>query len=52
MATLVAGSVSALLFALMALGILTGVWGIWMFFRQSRIVFKPTRDLPTPRIWA
>jgi pimeloyl-ACP methyl ester carboxylesterase len=47
MATLVAGSVSALLFALMALGILTGVWGIWMFFRQSRIVFKPTRDLLT-----
>jgi pimeloyl-ACP methyl ester carboxylesterase len=26
-------------------GILVAVWGIWMFFRQPRIVFKPNREL-------
>jgi pimeloyl-ACP methyl ester carboxylesterase len=45
MAAPVDGSVSALLFVLAALGALTAVWGAWMFFRQSRIVFKPAREL-------
>jgi len=40
-----AGARSAVLFALIALGIVTAVWGIWMFFRQSRIVFRPSRAL-------
>src|SRR2546427_12536795 len=40
-----AGALSAFLFALIALGIVTAVWGIWMFFRQSRIVFRASREL-------
>jgi pimeloyl-ACP methyl ester carboxylesterase len=45
MGTIAAGAVSVLQSALIALGIVTAVWGIWMFFRQSRIVFRPSREL-------
>src|SRR5919108_1334939 len=45
MHTIAAAIVSAAGSTLLALGIVTAAWGIWMFFRQSRIVFKPSREL-------
>ena len=45
MGTIAAGAASAAGLGLIALGIVTAAWGLWMFVRQPRIVFRPSREL-------